>query len=193
MEHLIYTAIADQLMSQASKDYMDAQSLPQIKSVALFNNQYRYEKQEIAYPLPAVFVEFGAAVYEPQGRETEDVDDRIRIHIEQKNFASTEYNSHNKAIALEVLKVVAAVHVIMVRTVIPGVGKLYRVGRELDTDHGNAPVHIYEYAIQYLDCSTDKLADYDETTADSVDLGLTKQLVDHIGLPDTDDDRYVID
>lgn len=193
MEHIIYTALADELMNQESKDFMDGLGLPQIASVALFNNQYRFEKQELAYPLPAVFIEFGAAVYQDEGRNTQQVDDRIRVHIEQKNFASTEYNSHNKAIALEVLQVINAIHQIISNISIPELSRLSRVGRELDTDHGNAPVHIFEYSVNYVDCETDKYGEYESTTENTV-LATSKHLVPEITVNDDDaENPYIID
>lgn len=193
MEDIIYEALETELISAAANTYLSSLGLKEVKTVALFNNQYRREQEEKAYRLPAVFVEFSTATYLPQGKNTEEVQDRIRIHIEQKNFATAQSNSHNKATALEVLKYINAIHKIIASKTIAGVGRPYRMGRELDTDHGNAPVHIFEYGIQYLDENTDRYGDYVDTAATAT-VAPTKQLVEEIKNPEKEaDNPYTID
>ena len=192
MEDIIYKALETELLSQKAIDYLTNKGLKPVKTVALFNNQYRRESEEKAYDLPAVFIEFSTATYLPQGKNTEEVQDRVRIHIEQKNFASSHSNSHNQEIALDVLRHINAVHAIVGSVKIEDVGSIYRVGRELDTDHGNAPVHIYEYGMQYLDCSTDKYGEFEASGA-NVGVTATKQLVQN--LPDQSsepDNPYIV-
>lgn len=191
MEDIIYKAIETELLSQKSQDYLTAKGLKTVKTVALFNNQYRYEKEEKAYSLPAVFVEFSTALFTPQGRNAEDVQDRVRIHIEQKNFATSYHNSHNQDKALEVLKTINTIHQIIASIAISGVGRPYRVGRELDTDHGNAPVHIYEYGLQYVDDSTDRYGDYEES-GDNVAVQATKQAVERLPEPSEETNPYTL-
>ena len=174
-EVILYQAIADELLSQRAKAYFTKHGLMPIKHVALFNHQYAYEKEETAYALPAVFIEFASAVYQPLGKQVDNVTDSIRLHVEQKNLADAAYHSANKAKALEVLHTIHAVHLIVSALKSPEFGKFYRVGRTLDTEHGIAPVHIWEYQIQYKDKSTNAYRDYINTTQDRVKLNPAKQ------------------
>ena len=161
MEDVVYEALANELMSEKAKEFIrDENGLETIKTLDLFNNQYRKEPEECAYGLPAVFIEFSNAIYNAQGRRTDKVQDRIRFHIEQKNFASSQYSSSSKARAIRILRYIRVIHQIIAGANLPEVGTMTRVARELDTDHGNAPVHILEYQVEYLNNDTDRYLNY---------------------------------
>lgn len=178
----LYLAIADELLSENARSYLIDKGLQPVKHVALFNNQYRYEKEEIAYPLPAVFIEFPNAIYRNKSRQVDSVEERIRIHIEQKNYADSSYNSKTREKSLQVLQFIRAIDIIMLAIRSPMFGPMYRVDRQLDTDHGNAPVHIREYTCQYTDEGTDKFREYIPSSANA-ELGVSKQLMDDVSTP----------
>ncbi len=185
----IYLAIADELLSDSAKDYLIALGLKPIKHVALYNNQYRYEKDENAYRLPAVFIEFPGAIYRNKGQKVDAVEDRVRVHIEQSNYADSAYNSDNRTKALEVLKTIKAINTVMLAIESSVFGAFYRVSRELDTDHGNAPVHILEYQFQYTDESTGKYLSYVTQNTENVSMEISKQLVDKLDDRDDQEDN----
>jgi hypothetical protein len=185
----IYLAISDELLSVAAKNYMTGLGLKPIKHVALFNNQYRYEKEENGYFLPAVFIEFPGALYRHKGRKVDAVEDRVRIHIEQSNYADSAANSQNRAKAMQVLKTIKVVNTILLSIESDLFGSFYAVSRELDSDHGNAPVHILEYQFQYTDDSTDKYKDYVPHNAENAKLEVNKQLVDKLEPEDQEEEN----
>lgn len=185
MEDVIYQDIAAALTDATATAYLAGLGLPPVSTVALFNNQYRKEEVEEAYGLPAVFVEFSTAIYSRGGRCIDEVEDRIRIHIEQKNFVTYRHNHDNLAAAMDVLRFINAIHVILAGISSTAFGPLYRVARELDTDHGNAPVHIYEYATQYADLSTDRYRDSVQGSEDVAPV-IQKQLVRFLKKPEAE-------
>jgi hypothetical protein len=176
----IYLAISDELFSVAAKNYMEGLGLKPVKHLALFNNQYRYEKEENGYFLPAVFIEFPGALFRHKGRKVDAVEDRVRIHIEQSNYADSAANSHNRAKAMVVLKTIRAISTVLLSIESELFGSFYAVSRELDSDHGNAPVHILEFKFQYTDDSTDKYKDYVKSDPDNTKLEVSKQLIEKL-------------
>jgi len=178
MEEIIYLGIVQALQSAEAITFFESKGLKPIATVDLFNNQYLYEKEEVAYELPAVFVEFAPAQYAARGRNTEEVTDLVRIHVEQKTLASSASYSPDQDKSLAILKTIQTVHELLAFTIIQGVGKFNRVGRMIDADHGNAPVHIWEYLLVYLDQTTERYPD--SSAEDAVDLQVTKQLKSEI-------------
>ncbi|MDX2304626.1 MAG: hypothetical protein NW226_17590 [Microscillaceae bacterium] len=169
-----YLAIANLLLSDEANELLEANNLPAIKHIDLFNSQYKYEELEIAYALPAIFIEMAEAGVAEKGRLDESRLETIRIHIEQKQLASTAFNSYNRPKALESLRLVDAVHLILKGYEGTYWGKMRLVSRELETDHGINPVHIYTYTSQFVYDGTDKLRSHSTSTPGADALNISK-------------------
>ena len=156
----LYLAIGTHLMSTESTDYLDSLGLPPIKHIDLFNNQYNREFEEIAYNLPAIFVELAQADNSKRGRLQESNLETVLIHNEQKQQGSTAFNSHNRPDSLKILRMIDAIHILLKGFSGEFFGKFRAISRTLDTESGNNPVHILGYTSQVVKDSTDKYRDF---------------------------------
>jgi hypothetical protein len=192
MEYQIFEALNTELRSANANAYLDSKNLDNVATVALFNNQYNREEDEEAYPLPAVFIEFGNAQYTHEGRRMDNTEDTIRIHIEQEAKGTSSSNSQNRQNAIGHLKYLSAINSIVSSVQIDGTGKLYRLARETETDHDGFPVHIIEYIINYTDTEADSYRAFVESSED-VSIGIEKEVKDELNPWDnTSNTKYII-
>lgn len=103
---------------------------PLVKHVALFNNQYRHNKDEKVYLFPAVFIEFSRIDHRPESYGVVKIDFEITLHI--------CFNQYVEDLTLfdTIQSVIASVHKWGTNDFTP----LQILSEEHDTDHDNTSV-----------------------------------------------------
>lgn len=80
-------------------------NLPTIAHVDLWKEQPSHEKTELAYPLPAVFIDFDETRYDDIGIRYEyDATTSITFYLESETWDSTAIGAENQANALKSLE-----------------------------------------------------------------------------------------
>lgn len=141
----LYLALGNYILSEEFAKELEAQDLDSIKHVDWFKNQYKNEAKEIAYDLPAVFIEFGDS---SATRDDYKIEEPIPLefHLEQKDLGSTAMNSHNQAGSLNELKLVDKLRDWLKKFEgIKHFSTLRYVGRRYDRNNKNAQVHILRF------------------------------------------------
>lgn len=175
----IYNIIATELLSASANAYFESKNLPRIKHVALFNNQYRYEKTESAYNLPAVFIEFANTVYSQNQQNVRSAEKRVRLHVEISNWYEYSERSADKAKAVKILDFYETVDEIIQEIGSDKISKFKTIADQVDADHGNAPVHIWEYAVAYHDDTVSKYRNFQKVQNFDVAIGKTLKTTLH--------------
>lgn len=103
---------------------------PLVKHTALFNSQYRHDKDEKVYIFPAVFIEFSRIDHRPETYGVVKVDLEITLHI--------CFNQYVEDLTLfdTIQSVIASVHKWGTDDFTP----LQIISEEHDTDHDNTSV-----------------------------------------------------
>ncbi|MCX7597228.1 MAG: hypothetical protein N2235_26465, partial [Fischerella sp.] len=102
-----YEQLGNLLFGATLKAFLQANNLPEIAHFDLYEKQPFREATEIAYSLPAVFLESKLLNSESIAGGIEEKY-LLRLHIESKNFGSTAYHSHNRTESLTHLKLTEA-------------------------------------------------------------------------------------
>jgi len=137
-----YQQLADLLFGADFRLFLASESLPKIAHLDLYEKQPLREATEIAYNLPAVFLEAKLLRTEPIPRGLEE-EYNIRLHIEAANIGSTAHNSHNQNASLSHLRLTEALKLYIAKFL-----PAYEIaGLSLDQRGRRNPVHILELNI----------------------------------------------
>lgn len=135
-----YQQLGDLLFGADFKAFLVSENLPEIAHLDLYEKQPFKEASEIAYNLPAIFLEPKLLRTEaaPRGLEEEY---SIRLHIEAINIGSTARNSHNQNVSLTHLRLTEAIK-LYIASRLPA----YEItGLSLDQRGKRNPVHILDF------------------------------------------------
>jgi len=147
IEDKLYLSIANHLLSQAEQDKIKEKGLSEISHIDLYENQPTRENEEMAYSLPAVFIDFSDSQAEDDSVMRQETY-TLFFHIESRKSGSSAMNSHNQTISLDNLRLMNLVRISLQKYVYEGgVSRLEYVGRRLDQKGNNVVVHILEFSI----------------------------------------------
>lgn len=142
MIHQIYSDLADTLFSAELNGFLQANNLPTIKHLDLYEKQPFREANEIAYKLPAVFIET-KLVQSKKNAGLQELTYSLLLHIEQKKLGSAAQNSHNQAETIKHVQLIDFLELFLSKK--HPDWELKSVS--LDLRGKNNPVHIIEYIV----------------------------------------------
>lgn len=106
-----------------------------IKHIDLWNHQVDFLEEETPFEFPAVFVEFMPHAWETKGRNQQQANARIKLHIVSRWFAQTAEYAPGQAEALNYLDLTETIFAHMHRMAATQSNSFVRVGSTTNHNH----------------------------------------------------------
>ncbi len=149
MNKLIYTDLKSRI-----------ETLSQIKTVGLFNNQFANENQEKPFAYPAVFIEFSDILFETENQGIKKIKLETTLHVGQRQLVED----------LELFDIIQAVSAV-VDGYTPDYSTPYVKVREVhDVDHDNVLVWDIVFVSTVTDENSSRFNDLTITTPTMIQI-----------------------
>jgi len=136
----LYQELGDMLFSTELQNFLQAENLPAVAHYDFYEKQPFREAAEIAYHLPAVFLEIRLTDSQTIAGGGVQEQYTIKLHIESLCIGSTARNSHNQAESLSHIKFTEAIKLFLAKKI-----PVFRIsGLSFDQKGKRNPVHIIE-------------------------------------------------
>lgn len=157
MRKKIYQAIAERLRGK----------VPDVKYISLWNRNTEQLSKQMAFRMPAVFVEFEPVTWSQYTQGVRSADVRVRLHIVTETLATPEYGGRYQDKALAHLELIENISAAIQGLAGDGFNGFMLV--ESVTDHNHTQVEDNEEC--YITRFTDNSARRPQTVAVGVQLG----------------------
>lgn len=148
-----YLQIAERLNQELNKTTVIDEHA-KLDFIARFNNQFSREELENAVPKPAILIQFLPTTWTTKGKQLQEGESTIVIHIGMKTIADDNFFSNTKAEALKTDAYVDLVHKALQGFSAPCLGALSRTSSETDEDHSEIFVEKLFYSSVITDASS---------------------------------------
>jgi len=135
----LYQELGDMLFGTELQNFLQAENLPAVAHYDLYEKQPFREATEIAYHLPAIFLEIKLTDSQPIAGGVQE-QYSIKLHIESLCIGSTARNSHNQAESLSHIRFTEAIKLFLAKKM-----PVFRIsGLSFDQKGKRNPVHVLE-------------------------------------------------
>lgn len=142
--------------------------LPELRQIALFNNQYNQPELDLPVVCPAVFIEFADVPWKTTGLHTQESQATITFHLVMDYLMTTHHDAplaNQNQFDVQVLKMVQKLDECLQGWHTIGQGKpvisteLVRVATQQDTAADGLHVWLMSYTCEFLDNTLNRDAD----------------------------------
>lgn len=185
MYALPYLQIAERLNQELNKTAVKTEH-GKLDFIARFNNQFSREELENAVPKPAILIQFLPTTWTTKGKQIQEGESTIVIHIGMKTLADDNFFSDTKTDALKTDAYVDIVHRALQGFAAPCLGALSRISSETDEDHSEIFVEKLFYSSVITDASTS--TDIGKTIVATPEIVVEAEAVEEV----SQDSPYVV-
>jgi len=150
----LYLNLGSYLLSSEVGNLLTGQGLPAIAHVDLWREQPHNEDTEIAYSLPAVFIEFNQTTFSNFGVGLEhDSEISITFYLEGHTWGATAINAPNQSATLEPLAMFDAIQNALALYASPEGNRMFIVNSRFGRDRTNNPVSELSFTLNSHTCA----------------------------------------
>lgn len=139
MEKDLYIALKQEIQKK----------LPKIKTVALFNNQFEHENEEIAFLYPCVFIQFSPVGFKDLSMGVQQVEMTLTTHLGFESYKNED---------TDVLELKQELYKVVHRFQNGYGSMLTRIAERGNYDHNNVQVYETDYKVTINDFTADTRA-----------------------------------